>query len=565
MPKFAVDVGKATYEVEAPDERTAWAWANHEHNSMPSFADVKGGTAAALVSRTERVLKGAKDTLDAAAQVAYNALPKSVQQAGNKLNNFIADKTGLVSKIPDQGINELIANDEKAYQAGRESAGSTGFDAYRAAGNIASTLPLAAAIPATAPTLGGRVGLGMLAGGVSGGLQPVTQGEFLPEKAKQVGVGAAFGGAIPLAGAGISRIISPNASVNHELQALKDAGVRPTVGQALGGAANRIEEKLQSVPIMGDAITAARRDAVEDFNKATINNALTPIGAKVNEAGTQGISDASKAISTAYTNALNKLGGVKFDGQFAQELQSLNTLAQNLTPDMARKFENELRNRVIGRMSPSGGMHAETFKKVDSELGALARDYGKSVMGSEKEFANAIRELQASIRRQAERVSTEYSAGVKPADAAYAQMVRVQTAGKKAALHDAVFTPGQLMQAVREADSSGRKVATARGDAMLQDWAMAGQNVLGNKYPDSGTAGRMLLGIGGLASGAINPGIPVALGAGALAYMTPAQRLAVALASSRPQGASALAQLIRNGSPRLGAAGGVLGNAMVNQ
>ena len=33
MPTFDVDIGKQTYEVDAPDERTAWAWANQTHQN----------------------------------------------------------------------------------------------------------------------------------------------------------------------------------------------------------------------------------------------------------------------------------------------------------------------------------------------------------------------------------------------------------------------------------------------------------------------------------------------------------------------------------------------------
>jgi hypothetical protein len=538
---------------------------------MPSFSDVKNGASKSNgISRAERLAKGLKDPLDAAAQLLYNAMPQSVQNAGDRLNNVIAESTGLTTKIPEAnlssivsgkptGFNAAISNDEKSYQERRANAGQSGLDAYRLAGNIASTLPVASLLPATAPTLAGRVALGVASGGIAGALQPVTEGSFLPEKAKQVAIAGAIGGAVPVVAQGVSKIISPAAAQNADLAALKAAGVRPTIGQALGGAANRIEEKAQSLPIMGDAITAARRQSIEDFNKATINRAVAPIGAKVSTSGTEGIEAASGAVSNAYTDALNKLGGVKFDGKFASDLTSLSSLAQNLTPDMAKKFTNELKSRVIGRMSPSGGMTAQTFKNVDSELGVLARDYGKSAVASEREFAGAIKELQSAIRSQAERVSSAYAEGVKPADAAFANLLRVQNAGKKAALQDGTFTPGQLMMAVRELDSSARKGATAKGQALMQDWAMKGQNVLGNKYPDSGTAGRLMYGAGALASGALNPLIPGALITGAGAYSTPAQRLAVLLASERPQGAKTVAQFVREMSPRLGA-----GAAMLN-
>ena len=37
MPKYEVDVGKSTYEVEAPDEKTAWRWANQYHEKSQAY------------------------------------------------------------------------------------------------------------------------------------------------------------------------------------------------------------------------------------------------------------------------------------------------------------------------------------------------------------------------------------------------------------------------------------------------------------------------------------------------------------------------------------------------
>ena len=60
------------------------------------------------LSRTEKVLKGARDPIDAGAQVLTHILPESVVNAGNKLNNFIADKTGLVGRLPEGGVEQQV-------------------------------------------------------------------------------------------------------------------------------------------------------------------------------------------------------------------------------------------------------------------------------------------------------------------------------------------------------------------------------------------------------------------------------------------------------------------------
>ena len=37
MPKYEVDVGGKTYEVDAPDPNTAWQWANYTHIQTPPY------------------------------------------------------------------------------------------------------------------------------------------------------------------------------------------------------------------------------------------------------------------------------------------------------------------------------------------------------------------------------------------------------------------------------------------------------------------------------------------------------------------------------------------------
>ncbi|MBK7025376.1 MAG: hypothetical protein IPH41_18505 [Sulfuritalea sp.] len=111
-------------------------------------------------------------------------------------------------------------------------------------------------------------------------MTPVGDGDFWAQKSQQAAVGGLMGGAVPAVASGISRMISPRASVNPDVLALRAAGVRPTVGQTLGGMANRVEEKAISLPIVGDAIASARTRATGELNQAVANRALQPIGAK---------------------------------------------------------------------------------------------------------------------------------------------------------------------------------------------------------------------------------------------------------------------------------------------
>lgn len=510
-------------------------------------------------TRTDRLLQGLRDPIDGGAQLLVHALPDGLVRNVNRANNWLADKTGLVAHLPPGGIDQQIQEREAAYQAARRASApkstsslaagqeaAPGLDGWRMTGNVLSPVNLVAAsrLPQAA-SLAGRVGIGAAFGGASSALAPVTTGgDFGSEKTKQVAVGAAAGGLVPTVTGGASRLIMPKAASNQNLKLLRDAGVRPTLGQTLGGRWNALEEKLTSLPIMGDAISMARGRALNQFNSAAINRATGKVGAKVEDVGQKGVHEAGEKIGAAYDDALSSLGGVQFDAQFAQQTGQLQAMARNLVPSMREKFDKTYRDVVVGRMSPNGSMLPETFKKVDSELGVIAARYGKSSVASEQEAGAAIKELRVILQEQAARSSPIAARKLKAADAAYANLVRVEGAAKAAKNNEGVFTPAQLNTAIQTADSSVRKRAVARGTALMQDLGNAGQSVLGNRVPNSFTTDRALIAGGGLGSYLIHPAIPAGLLGGAALYSTPAQRLLTGAVSARPQAAKAVAKAL---------------------
>lgn len=534
---------------------------------------------AAPISRGERFAQGLVDPINGGAQLLTKLLPGSVVKAGNEFNNWLADKTGLVGTLPEGGVDQQVRDQEALYQARRQASErgvsslvtgevpKPGFDWMRVAGNVVSPVNLAIAsrIPA-ATTLAGRVGIGATAGAGTSLLNPVTDGEnFAAEKGKQLVIGGAAGAAAPLLTGALARVISPNASKNAELQLLKDAGVRPTVGQALGGRMNALEEKAQSLPIVGDAIANARASALEQFNNAAINRATAPIGVKVQGAGQQAVREAGDALSNAYDDALSQIKSVKFDSQFGRDVRQLKGMAQNLTPSMRDKFNATLKDIVGGRTSQAGGMTAETFKKVDSEIGSLASRYSKSSVASEQELGDAFTQLQALLKQQVVRGNPKAAEALAKADEGWANLVRIEGAAKIGKNADGLFTPGQLNTAIQTADSSVRKRAVARGAALMQDLSSAGQKVIGNKVPNSFTTDRALVAGGALGSYFLNPAIPAGLVGGAALYTPPAQKGLLALVSARPELAEPIAEALRKASPGLIPASAQVGLGLLEQ
>jgi hypothetical protein len=491
------------------------------------------GTWAEPPSFASRVVKGLSDPLDASAQLLSRVLPERVMG-------------GSAAELD----NEIRAR-EGEYQRSRGA--DAGFDGGRALGNIVATAPLALAGPGAAATLPARIAAGAATSAASGALQPVTQGEnFAAEKAKQVGVAAAFGGAAAPIASGAARVVRPN--TRREVQTLIDEGVTPTIGQIMGGAAQRVEDKARSIPIVGDAITAAQRSGVEDLNRAAYARALAPIGGRVpRDVGHAAVDDVHRQLSGAYDNLLPRLQ-FKADPQFGQELATLHQMATQLPPAQAERFEQILRNQVLAKMTPQGNASGVTIKQIESELGRLVRGYSSDPAIDNRLLGDALRETQATIRRTLQRTNPAHADELANINRGYSELTRIENAAGRSGSAGGVFTPAQLDAAVRAGDTSVRKNGFARRNAQMQDLSAAGREVLGSKYPDSGTAGRLLFSAGaGGGAAFLEPSILSGAALASLPYLPVVRRAFAALMTQRPQAAGAIADRMRQLIPPAGA------------
>lgn len=439
-----------------------------------------------------RFATGARDPIVGGAQFINNALPGVVGDVRKSIDAGLNDMTGGVLGYPEGDINAAINKREQEYQSKLPT--DEGFDEARMLGNVATSLAATKGLPVP-KSFSGALGQGAAMGGGFGASNPVIGSDYWGQKGSEVVRGAAAGGLLGLPGHALQRMISPVAANNSAINSLEREGVNPTIGQTLGGGWNTLEQKATSIPIVGEAIRGARETGRKEFNKAVINRATRPIGETVDDIGTLGNADASAKISKAYDEAMDIVPGIKLDGVSSQSLNKLENMAQGLPDADMNHFNRIYKGNFLKRLSPAGGMTSRTYKELDSELGKIIR-------GTNTSAKDAFRELQNILRQQAARTSPEFAAKLKPADLAFANMVRIENASNKAGLNDGVFTPGQMVNAIKTTDKSARKKDFSQGKSLGQDFAVKGQKVLGDTYPDSGTAGRTLLmgtaGVGGL-------------------------------------------------------------------
>jgi hypothetical protein len=407
---------------------------------------------------------------------------------------------------------------------------------------------------------------GSALGGMMGVLTPNEEGksgiDMLAEAPQKAFVGAGGGALGTSVGRGISNVVAPN--LNAAVRKLIGEGVNLTPGQMMGGVAQRIEDKLTSVPLLGDIIQSARSKGIEEFNKAAYRRALEPIGGKVpEETGRAGMESVKNQLSQAYDDLLPKLT-YKPDNQFLNNITTLEKEITGINPQDAQKVASVINDVVSSRLDKNGEIKGEVFKVIEEKLGGLAKTYRASQDADQKLMGDAYATALGELRQNLARNNPQYAEQLNKINTGWANFSRLRGAGSMANTAE-MFTPNQLASAVRAADKTAGKGATATGNALMQDLSDAGVQVLPGKIPDSGTAGRSainsalgaLLGGGGAYAAQTHPvatGTAALLGGAAAApYLPGVRNLVTMLGGKRPESIQKLADFIRESSPYLAA------------
>jgi len=478
---------------------------------------------------SDRLVKGLRDPIEGAGQMLYKALPDAL---------FAKDPaTGKsVRELALERIDQ--SNKDYATQRG-ENAGK--FDALRTVGNIGATIPLAMAAPAT---LAG----GTAVGAATGALQPVDgqTDQFWTEKAKQAAFGAATGAIGTGIAKGAARILSPN--VSPEVAAMQKAGVDLPAGRALGGISEAAEGALRDMPVGGNFVRAAEDRTLKQFNVASVNEALKPLGVafdtRATAPGNELFSKASDAVRNAYAEAGAKIAG-KVDDAFRTDISAVISQAQKLTPEMRDQVAGVLSSNLkIADGAALNGAELLTTKANFRDLAYAAKKAG------EDGAAAIYRTVEEGIDGLIKRISPDGYTLAKGADAAYRNMRAIQGAVNKS-LGDGIFSPAQLAAASRTVSGAG---ATARGEGVLQPFAQAGMNALEGMGKPAAARDAMSL----LAS-------PATLGLGVATapfYSAPAQRAIMGMANSRGAQAAAFADALRSLGPYVSGGAAAIENNM---
>ncbi|MDN7993584.1 hypothetical protein QZM97_26245 [Burkholderia orbicola] len=461
------------------------------------------------------------------------------QRAGDYLANDAAS-----------GLNQI-----KSGAAAAEAAHPFATGAGNIVGNVMATAPLAMMAPEVGGMgLLGRATTGAALGAANGAISPVENpgNNFWQQKAGQIGLNAAVGGAATPLMAGLGSAVQ---GVTDPIrQRLAAAGVTMTPGQIAGGSWQRLEDKLTSVPVLGDFIKNAQQRSVQSFNRAAYQGALEPIGAHLPQnvgAGSEGVGYVRNQIGNVY-NSIEPRAQFVADQNFGNDVAQIrNTLGQ-MAPGAVPQFDNIVQNQITGKLN-NGAMTGAQWGDTRSMIDRIGRAQIRGDASADQlALHDALNDLNAAVNAGVGRASPpDILPTLGRANAAYAQYKQLErAAGSVGASNNGnVFTAAQYANGARNGATAFQK---ATNSGLNGQFSADATNVLGSKYPDSGTVGRSLLtlGLGALAGHSVAPGavIPGAIGIGAasLPYTALGQRLTQGLLMNRP----AVAQPIGNAISR---------------
>jgi hypothetical protein len=451
----------------------------------PQAAQTAEQAAAAVPAYQGGVTRGMMDIPEGGAQLITRGL-EAVSPKGTRMEAWA------------RGEREKVEAINQANRAGFDES-QPGATLGRVIGNFAAAAPVGSSIPGLAASrFLPRMAAGATSGATTASLQPVEGDDYWSQKGKQVAAGTVGGAVAPIVAAPLRGFRNPQASQ------LMDEGITPTPGQIAGGTLRTLEERATSIPVLGDAIAASRRKALDEFNRATLNKVLAPIGQKLDDAteiGQPAIAEAATKIGKAYDDLLPKLK-LTVDQKLGTDLTNAARHATLMTDDMQRRFLKVVQDEVQRRTGGGNTLTGEQYKEVVSAIGQRGRDYLGSSVASERELGKALMEVQGAFKSWLYRSNPDHAAELRAIDRAYAMLSRTERAGGSLGAAGAEtsgrFTPFQLLSATKAEDPSLKHKAFSKGTALMQDWAQAGTKTLGSRYPDSGTAGRAMLGLAGM-------------------------------------------------------------------
>lgn len=425
----------------------------------------------------------------------FNRMVPFADEVGAVMGAAVGLATGQDRNVGDAWTRARGMQNQQSRQVNAEHPLASAL--ARGTGNAASiAIPVAPA--AQTGSLVGNMARGAVTAGAFNGLNAFAGQGSLGQRGQAASAAAWDPLALAMgAGAGAMMPRTPRAPrpVDPNIRTLREAGVDLTPGQMNGGFGRATEDAFTSTPILGDAINAARTTQRAQFSQAPLARALGAIDERLPAdiaPGTDSIAHAGDRFSHAYNTALPQ-GGMHVDQSVMHDISALAPDVATLTQDNQRRLANILEQRLANRIPEDGHLTGESYQAIQSQLATEVERFKGSQDGDQRAISNIIGGVRDALEAGAYRQDPAFAERLGNINRGYVTQVQAENAAgnAQAMARGGVSTPAQFASAVARGDTRIRHRGVARGEALNQDLAQAGQAILPNSINDSGTPRRV--------------------------------------------------------------------------
>jgi len=370
------DIQDAIAQASAPSDDQATGF----HDVAGAIADAEGSNVTPA-TRMDKFTTGLSDLGYGSAQLVehtpglrdvaegYRSIIRSGLNAiGQK------DAASLFDSVDADKFDDIVKDREKAYQDSRKSAGDTGFDWFRLAGNVANPVNYLSGGGPAAATAAGRIITGAKLGAGLSASQPTAGdgGSYWWEKSKDALTGALTGGGLSTAVEGALPLIR--------------SGIQ-AVRSKLGPSANA---SGAADTVINSALNASRIDPDQ-----VSPNVLSGLRQEVSDALTTGaspnplsISNRAIAESLPVPIQLTRGQASRDPGLFEQEfnLKSVKGVGEPL-----QAFMNGQEGAAVRNLDAMGAQGAPTVAQTGNTIAGRVGQYWDGLKTNERNLWNAVR------------------------------------------------------------------------------------------------------------------------------------------------------------------------------
>jgi hypothetical protein len=375
-------------------------------------------------------------------------------------------------EIDDAKRRDVALNSTKAGLAGNV-AGGVASTMLPIAGLAKAGVPLAASVlnPATYAAAAGS-------GAVQGALQPVATGDSGTTNAL---MGAGLGVASKSLVNAVGRIAAPvgdalNAARDKAVQVLEDAGVNLDAAQKTGSAfLNKLRSSFSDNPFTANAQQAFVGDQKTAYNRAV----LSTVGENADAATPEVMARAQDRINGVFADVLNR-NNVKVDDPLLTKIGA----AQAAASEAEQKPIVSVANRILSAANANDEIPGQIAYGIKKDLDQYASS-------ADSTLAYHARQLRSALM-------DGINDSLSPTDQQQFAQARLQFGNLKSIeptidrMGNGDISPAKLANVMAQKRNRGVSIY-GRGDQSLNDLAQAGNMLLRDPMPNSGTTSRLMM------------------------------------------------------------------------